>query len=366
MSLFERGGAYNPQNERKRRLGKAASIALAATTAITGASIFIADKMAHAEKTSAVDGIANLTILNEFDCPPTDPQVLEVVGTIFSTKDPKELKTIGPEVPNKYDKYVKLQAKRFGVTLQNPNSALDKLFYSKTIEGALAGFNDFLSGFSYTATIPTEKDSYDEQKGMEVVSAENLDPLKFAVGAYGAINALQYLPTEVAKLAGDVEIRFVNSINVNDQEEGIPKPIGLATFNPNRIYVDINAFYFGYDFIIPHEIGHQIDISTCGIDGFRIDSEYASLNPSGFAYIGDNYVSISDKDIKDVAVSAYGASDIAEDKATVMEKNLTEAEGFGDMAPVVRSKFELIISRIEERAPRYAGYLRAISRQHGK
>lgn len=366
MSVFERG-RFNP--DRRRRLGRTAGITLAATTALTATGIFIADKMTNGGRASVIDGINQgiidgINILEGPDCPPVNPAVLETVKTIFSTNDPKELKKISPETPNKYDKYVRDQAERFGVTLQNPNSAFDKLFYSETIDDALAGFNDFLSGFGYTATIPAETDEHDRFEGINVVQSQDLDPLQFAVGAYSAIKALQYLPTEVAKLAGDVEIRFVQLPQSEDSD--IPKILGLATHDPKRIYVDMNGFYFGNDFVILHEIGHQIDINTCGIDGFRVDSEYSALNPVEFEYLGDNWVSVKDKDVVDVVEGAYGMNSKVEDKAVLIEENLTEAEGFGDMTPVVRSKFELVITRIEERAPRYAGFLRAISRRHDK
>ena len=197
-----------------------------------------------------------------------------------------------------------------------------------------------------------------------MLSPEDLDPTKFAVGTYAAILALQYLPIEVANLAGDIELRFVKSIQPD--EKGNSTTIGLATSYPKRIYVDMNAFYFGNDFIIPHEIGHHIDANTCGVEGSSIDSQYSGLNPSDFEYLGDNYVTVTNQQVEDFVANAYGMDKLVEDKATLMQENLTEAEGFGDMAPVLRSKFELIISRIEQHAPRYAGYLRAISRKHDK
>lgn len=370
MSVFERGRNYNSQKERRKRLDRAAAITLATTTALTGVGIFIADKMANGGSNGLVIDATNqglitgTNILEGADCPPVDPAVLEIVKAIFSTKDPKELKKISPDTPNKYDKYVRDQAQRFGVTLQNPNSAFDKLFYSERMDDALAGFNEFLSGFGYTATIPKETDEYDRYDGVDIVQDQDLDPLQFAVGAYSAIKTLQYLPTEVAKLAGNVEIRFVKFPVL--QGEVLPQTIGLAVNTPRRIYVDTNAFYLGNDYIIPHEIGHQIDVITCGTEGFRIDSEYSSLNPTGFEYLEDNWIAVRDKQVADLVEGSYGMKSIVEDKAVLLEENLTKAEGFGDMSPVVRSKFELIITRIEERAPRYAGFLRAISSKHDK
>lgn len=361
MSVFERGVNYRPQNERRRRLGRAAAVTLAASTALASTGIFIADKLNNTSGASTIDNANQglMNIPNGPDCPPVDPAVLEVVKTIFSTKDPKELKKISPDTPNKYDKYVRDQAERFGVTLHNPNSALEKLFISETVDDALAGFNDFIAGFGYTATIPTETDEHDRYEGLDVVPSQDLDPLKFAVGAYSAIKTLQYLPTEVAKLAGDVEIRFVRFPVL--EGETVSQVVGLATFEPRKIYVDMDAFYTGHDYIIPHEIGHQIDVNSCGVDGYRVDSEYSSLNPSDFEYLDNTLFGQVDENDEALVERTYGLVNIAEDKAVLLEQNLVEAEGFGKMSPVLRSKFELIIARIEEHTPRYAGFLRSIS-----
>ncbi len=365
MSVFECNGSYNPQKERRRRASTAVGITLAVATGIGGAGLFVKDKLANANVD--LDSLINTNVtLSQDACPPVDQSTLQVVQTIFDTKDPKELKDVSPATPNKYDKYVRLQAKRFGVTLSDPNLAYDKLVEAQTVDDVLGGFNDFLQEFGYTATIPTQRDEHDDYANVELLPPEDVDFKNFAIGTYLAIQALQYLPVEVARLASDVEIRFVKSIG-RYEDEAMPMAIGLAISNPNRIYVDMEAFYDGTnDFVLPHEIGHHIDAAFCGEIGYRNDTDYSTLNPDNFTYLGDNYLSVLDKDVEDVTASRYGASNIVEDKAVVMEETLTEAEGFGEMSPVLRSKFELIIARIEQHAPRYAGYLRAISSRHDK
>jgi hypothetical protein len=293
---------------------------------------------------------------------PDDPELVRLYTDLmrFShIQDPIEINQTYEALAG----FQKKQAEKYGITLVDPHPFLQRLDASKDTQELLEVTNDFTNEYGINFEIRPPYLLKDNTIFFERLTQEDLRYGNFKSFVSVFVKSMsQNIPLEVAHLAKNRTIIPVKNISIIDLSNPLsPRPDyeGAANSGTGITYLD-------YDITNPkdmgetlrHEIGHHIDGTICGDIGSLRDSEYIGFNPPGFSY-----GKTKDESHK-VVTSSYGGTKPKEDKAEMYEVLLGGMIGFDEHSPVIRSKYEILLARLESNIPGIADYIRSISLSH--
>lgn len=259
---------------------------------------------------------------------------------------------------NAYKDFVLAQAEVYGVEVIDDRPYAQEITESTSVADITAIMNRFTEQYGIAVGPHTMPDGIDLVSGAHVLDAQTIDTEQFRQGAIDLIGALAYMPTEIAEIADLREIRLVEEIGaVENGVIGDFKPAGIAITSAGVIAIPIEYFYQGSFMLLMHEISHRLDYKTSGgVWGMHHDSEFMALNTPDFQY-GDPMIPSLEANV----IEPYGASNPAEDKATLYETMLNGLASDIAVGSIHDEKYRMLLGRLEMHKPGVVGYLSAIS-----
>ncbi|HEX5395443.1 MAG TPA: hypothetical protein VFW52_03790 [Candidatus Saccharimonadales bacterium] len=182
------------------------------------------------------------------------------------------------------------------------------------------------------------------------LNALNLNPAaaqQFNAGIIGVFEQFSAMPNELVNLAN------ISGLSISEESDRL----GDADNFDGAINLSLSALIDGSEKrVLAHEIGHLLDDKECGVRGKNRDKTFESLNSPGFKY------GTSDQnEQKRNLASFYAGASPAEDKAEIYSFLLTGAVSYESLRsfpePVIKQKFELLLSRLENRLPGISNFL---------
>lgn len=285
------------------------------------------------------------------DCLTVENETLNHVYKIMKEPGPEKLHDIFDgaetleEIRDKYWPYAKNRAEKYGLTLidSRPHN-IREISEASSADQVLAKLNDFTSQYGFSVDIPTEEGVVGEFTYYPL-SRESIQLEDLKERANRFLRFFSFIPVELVRLSGMEHMVLVDDFN----DVGVA---GLADSHTRSIFVEFGSFDMN---LTIHEMSHLIDGVICG-DAADEDSEFRELNSKGFQY-GEG----DERWLYKTMVDMYGQINPLEDKATMMV-NIVDGLWPQDynLSPAIKSKFALLLARLETKVPHIVAYLRSL------
>ncbi len=295
---------------------------------------------------------------NRRECPATisQPEIEHVQTVLDSRKknyDTSETK-------------LKLTAERYGFHLVDTAKYRAKLGDAKNVDEVVTVTNEFSKNFGFSFSLAPMDSSKDGSITYTPISPDKISLDEFRLGAFLYMQAYSPIPVEfIDKTSSIKSVAIVDTL-------GVEWAAGLAETSEGKYFIAIDDFVgkpgdlnSGNALIKLHETGHIIDAGFCDGAAHK-DPQYASLNPTNFAYAGsdnEGKPNPTSSNWSDAVVESYGATNVAEDKATLYAKMLTGLwpDAAQPKNSVIAQKRNLLLARLEREVPRAVDYLADIT-----
>ncbi len=225
-------------------------------------------------------------------------------------------------------------------------------------------------------TTPTEDAAYNfgsihEDPGNELAARD--------AAIVSVIRGVSLYPPDLIKALKLKELTYVRGITKKPEYKGsglLSEVLGLYDPSDNSIRVDVEQFgktgglYGDTSAAVVHELSHAIDAQLlCGTDQYYSDSEITKLNTQFYKGYEDKPTPLPLKFTHPSAVrefaNEYGASALAEDRATIVEWTFTQRgliqEGDPDWDSPLAEKQRILVGRLEELIPGITDYLKLLT-----
>ncbi|MBI2009222.1 hypothetical protein HYS84_02295 [Candidatus Saccharibacteria bacterium] len=273
----------------------------------------------------------------------------------------------GPPISqSEFHKFFAKEATKHGFHLGDTPVYDKKIQDAKTIDDVLKATNELTKQYGLSVSMPTDAGIQEIGLGVHTVNRSTIDFKSVKKSAQSVIWGLELIPLELApriKLHG---LKIVEGVHPWGILGGSRDTAGVFSPYNFDIYLDeAGKDTTSYD--VEHEIGHRIDMVTSGMYGMLHDPGFSALNPHGFKY-GDKTPAYYKSGTLDrpydqpnqSLVDPYGASNVAEDKATYFSFIFSPwAEG--RRGPAVRDKTAYLVARMDKLLPGYAEFYSDIS-----
>lgn len=293
------------------------------------------------------------------DCPTVDDEILKGVYRIMDkprSATPIYTAYTGEDLKEKRKKewlYARDQAENYDLTLVDSLPFQEMLEEVSSVDELLTTLNRFTSEYGFSIYMPQEEDTTGRLPPYKPLSRESIDLnylKKWEAGMF--LKFFSYIPKELVHLSGMermvlVESPLFSSAPNYDDNEGV---VGLADYSTGSILINRLD-----DRLIIHEMEHLIDRKLCGTAVGK-DSQLRGLNPKGFQY-GEEYKKEIDERI---VVNPYAKTGIVEEKAETMERIVHFGVTVDNDYQVRKSKFALLLARLEEEVPGITAYLKSL------
>jgi hypothetical protein len=184
------------------------------------------------------------------------------------------------------------------------------------------------------------------------------------------MEALQLFSPNLIRALDAPEIIYVKNITrkaeFNDHQDSVDIPGGMYDLAEGKIYVDMasaidnSTFFSETSAVVVHELIHAIDAQLlCGSTDIDVDlaiEQYNTINYQGFRNgeetLEDKYILPSEYR---VFVNDYGATNVSEDRATILEwtlvdRGIIQPTDPDAHSPLAQKQAELL-SRLEDLCP---------------
>lgn len=287
----------------------------------------------------------------------------EVNRNLDTPEDPRlvELEKLEyKEFDKKYREYALTAASENGLTLIDSTEYEKQVDKAESVDEVLYTLNSYTRQYGFNVSVHGSWDPKDVGIGLTTLDKKDIDLAEFKKGANGLMGSLFFSPVELIKLSDLQEIRIVQEIG-HVAFTNASNPIGVAHSVTHIMYATLQGFNEGDFEHFDHELGHLFDYRVCGIWGYRRDPEYKALNSKSFKY--DRAYLYTQDYPRDDVVSGYAGTAVEEDKADMQKVmvNGLDDDLIDPKSKILKAKYRLLLSRLENKVPGVSAYLAAIS-----